>query len=219
MKTLATLTAASLLALAGGAAVAQTSPVPDAPAPSAPPATAPATPAPAPAPTETRRPREMSATDLRAIVDARLAGVPTGLKLTAEQQRLWPSVEEALRGIAAERIARIEERRSARSAPQAQPAPERDLAQRLEERSRRASEAAQRLQALSSAMTPFWASLNDDQKRILPVLIRPTPVGQPGWRDGGRGGREGRRAMMDHHREHHGGRDMHDDSSRGGGRN
>jgi hypothetical protein len=212
MKTLATLTAASLLALAGAAAVAQTSPPPETAAPAAPPAAAPPTPAPAP---ETRRPREMSATDLRAIVDARLAGVPTGLKLTAEQQRLWPSVEEALRGMAAERIARIDERRTASSAAQAQPAPERDLAQRLEERSRRASEAAHRLQALSTAMTPFWASLNDDQKRILPVLIRPTPVAQPGWRDGGRGGREGRRAMMDHHRDHHGGRDMHDDRGRG----
>ncbi len=216
MKTLATLTAASLLAFAGAAAVAQTSPTPGAPAPSAPPAAAPATPA--PAPTQTRRSREMSATDLRAIVDARLAGVPTGLKLTAEQQRLWPSVEEALRGMAAERIARIEERRSASSAPQAQPAPERDLAQRLEERSRRASEAAQRLQALSTAMTPFWASLNDDQKRILPVLIRPTPVGQPGWRDGDPGGRDRRRAMMDHHRDHHGGPDMRDNEGRGRGR-
>jgi hypothetical protein len=65
--------------------------------------------------------------------------------------------------------------------------------QRLDRQAERVKERADRLQTLSTAMRPFWASLTDDQKRRLPLLMRTA-------RAEGGGGR-----YADHHRRHHGG--------------
>jgi hypothetical protein len=189
MKTLATFAAASLLALAGAAAVAQTS------APTPPPG---ATPAPSPAPQTTdQAPRGgMGRADFDALTDARIAGILAGLKLTPEQQGLWPPVEQALRARAAERADRFEEhRRVMRERGEQRGRSERDLdiTQRLErqadqatQRARAVTERAERLTALSTAMKPFYASLDENQKRLLPVLMRER-------------GDRGRRMGMHHH--------------------
>ena len=178
MKTLATLTAASLLALAGAAAIAQTAAPTPVPAPP-PPVTAP--PAAPPAPEAPRGPW-LSRADLDALTDARIAGIQAGLKLNPEQQRLWAPVEQALRARATERAERIEERRRMmreRWERRAQPEPALDITQQLDRRAERATrraqrvtERAQRLTALATAMRPFYASLDDNQKRLLPVLMR-----------------------------------------------
>ena len=209
MKTLATLTAASLLALAGAAAIAQTAAPPPVPA-APPPVTAP--PAAPPAPEAPRGPW-LSRADLDALTDARIAGIQAGLRLNPEQQRLWAPVEQALRARAAERAERIEERRrmmredSDRRGP---PEPALDITQRLDRqaeratrRAQRVTERAQRLTALATAMRPFYASLDENQKRLLPVLMR---EGRYDGHDMGmhhRGGRDrmgyGRYDRMDHH--------------------
>lgn len=44
-----------------------------------------------------RRP-QMSPEDRAAFLDARLAAMHAGLRLSADQEKLWPSVEEAVRG-------------------------------------------------------------------------------------------------------------------------
>ena len=41
----------------------------------------------------------MSPEDMSAFVDARIAALRAGLKLSTEQERLWPPVEEAIRGL------------------------------------------------------------------------------------------------------------------------
>src|SRR5215210_1440484 len=79
MKTLATLTAASIVALAGASALAQTTA--PTPAPSAPPA------ATAPAPERGSRGPGMSRADFDALTDARMAAIQAGLKLNPEQQQ------------------------------------------------------------------------------------------------------------------------------------
>ena len=97
-----------------------------------------------------------------------------------------------MRAMAAERTQRFEAFRQRREAGQQQRP---DLAQRLEQQAQNQTESAQRLTALASAVKPFWASLpTENQKRVLPVLMRQ-------GRDGHRGGRMGR---MEHHGEHHG---------------
>jgi hypothetical protein len=168
MRTLATLAAASVLTLAG-AALAQTTPPP---APQSQPQAQDQT---------TQRPARprLTRADMDALTDARMAAIQAGLKLTPEQQRLWTPVEQALRVMATARATRFEEarqrldqrRQGAQGQQGAQPTPP-DLAQRLEQGSERATQAAQRLAALSTAVKPFWASLSDDQKRILPMLMR-----------------------------------------------
>src|SRR5436305_13093480 len=46
----------------------------------------------------------MSAEDRSAFADARIAAVHAGLKLTADQEKLWPPVEAAVREFAKLRI-------------------------------------------------------------------------------------------------------------------
>ena len=160
MKALATLTAASALLLAGTAAFAQSAP----PAPAAPQEQNAAQPGDRDA--RGQRPR-LSRADRDALTDARVAGIQAGLKLNAEQQRLWGPVEQALRAQANDRADRMEERRRAN-----RDAGSLDLMQRLDRRAERVKEQADSVQALAGAMRPFWASLDEDQKRLLPVLMR-----------------------------------------------
>lgn len=198
MKTFATLAAVSVLALAGVAAHAQTQP------PAAP-QTQGATPAPdaRPAPDRDRRGPRFSRADQQALVDARIAAIQAGLKLSADQQRLWAPVEQALRTQANQRITRMEERRSEmerRRAGGAQTPPaEPDLMERLDRRATRATENAEQLRTFAGAMKPFWGALDENQKRLLPVLMRTAMSGERGRRWGGNDHRRG-----GHDRQHGG---------------
>ena len=63
----------------------------------------------------------LSAEDRAAFTDARIAGLHAGLKLSAEQEKLWPPVETALRDLSkqrdAQRAARRERGRMSEDAP------------------------------------------------------------------------------------------------------
>lgn len=197
MKALAILTIASALTLAGAAAIAQQ------PAPAAPPAAT----STAPAPAADNRAGPLSRADMAALADARIAAIQAGLKLTGDQQRLWGPVERALRAQMEERVERMEERNERREERaerredrRAGRAVERrddrmDYMERIEHRSAEAAEQAERMRNLAAAMKPFWASLDENQRRLLPRLVR--EARGDGWhRDGReeRGGRgEGRR--------------------------
>src|SRR5262249_29811364 len=66
----------------------------------------------------------LSADDVSALADARIAALKAGLKLTPDQEKNWPAFETALRSRVAlriERIKRFEARQAA--GPQSQPAP------------------------------------------------------------------------------------------------
>jgi len=177
MKALATLAAASVLALGGAAALAQTTPPP--PSPPA---------APASDQAGDRGPG-LTRGEMDSLTNARIAAIRAGLNLNADQQRLFGPVEQALRAMATDRADRVEERREAFRG--GRPAERLDLSQRLERQAERATRLAQNLNALSNAMKPFYASLDDSQKRLLPMLIRP---------GGSRGGRGAMGGHGDHHR-------------------
>ena len=184
MKALATLSAASILTLVGAAAVAQQAASPATPPspPASPPASAaPAGRGPVTGP-EGRGPTTRA--DMDALTDARMAGIPAGLKLTDEQRRLWGPVEQALRAQATERAERREAHRR-RLGERREPGGERpaagterpsrdrpDFMERIERQSATMSAEAGRLQSLAAAMKPFWASLDERQKRLLPRLVR-----------------------------------------------
>src|SRR5258705_7904699 len=57
-----------------------------------------------------------TATDIAARVDVRLARIKARLRLTSEQEKYWPAVESAVRGIVKERAAQRSERRTSRNA-------------------------------------------------------------------------------------------------------
>ncbi|PVE22242.1 hypothetical protein DC522_22365 [Microvirga sp. KLBC 81] len=183
MKTIATLaTAAAMLAGVGTYAFAQ--------------AQAPAEP-PAAQAQEEAQPR-MSQDDFNRFVDARIASIKAGLKLTADQERIWSPVEIAIRNAANQRYTRMtqfrENREQRRSA---------DFMQRFEQRSTMMTERAQTSSAIATALRPLWDTFSEDQKRVAPRLMREAVEDGLGWRQrhgrGGRDGHHGRRAEMRHH--------------------
>src|SRR3979490_3206674 len=75
----------------------------------------------------------MSPEDRAAFTDARIAAVKAGLKLTPDQEKLWPPVETAVRDLAKLRIDRANARMNAQRDSQDQQKPD-DPVARLRER-------------------------------------------------------------------------------------
>src|ERR1700760_439537 len=66
----------------------------------------------------------LSPEDRAAFTDARIAAVHAGLKLTPDQEKLWPPVEAAVRDFAKLRMDRANAWRKAEQDAQGQPQPE-----------------------------------------------------------------------------------------------
>ena len=120
----------------------------------------------------------MSAEDITAYGDARIAAVRAGLKLTPEQEKNWPAVEAALRDMAKQRSDRFAARASADK-----PA---DPIVRLSMRADAMTQQGTALKKLADAAGPLYQSLDDAQKKRLMVLAR---LGGP--KEHGMGGRHG----------------------------
>lgn len=90
------------------------------------------------------------------LSDLQIDAIRVRLKLTAEQERNWPAVEAALRGLAA----RLHDMKKSGEAPT-------DLS----------SDSAE-LAKLKAAATPFFAQLNADQKRELKMLAHLIGLGR-----------------------------------------
>jgi hypothetical protein len=115
-----------------------------------------------------------TAEDAQAFVDARLAGVKAGLKLTPEQEKNWPAVETAVRDLAKERVSRIQERRAQREARRSDDTTRepRDGIAMLRQRADALTARAAGLKRLADAAEPLYRSLDDAQKRRLHILAR-----------------------------------------------
>src|SRR3979490_3308071 len=61
-----------------------------------------------PSPAERSHRAQLTADDIAAFTDARIAAIKAALKLTPAQEKNWPAVEQTLRDISKERIARRE---------------------------------------------------------------------------------------------------------------
>ena len=138
----------------------------------------------------------MSIEDRAAFVDAKIAAVKAGLKLSPEQEKMLPPVEAAVRDFAKQRMALANARaseREARRAEQDQKSSQdgksaaadqtRDPMARLRDRADRMAETAAGLKKIADAADPLYKSLDDGQKRRLSMLTR--MGGDRGWR--GRG--------------------------------
>ena len=129
--------------------------------------------------------------DMAAFGDARIAALHAGLKLSADQEKMWPAVETALRDLAKLRADRVAARESADK-----PNPPTDPIQRLTRRADMMTQSGTAMKKLADAAGPLYKSLDDGQKQRLLVLARLGGPEQGGWR--GRHGGPGR---------HHGGKD------------
>jgi hypothetical protein len=135
----------------------------------------------------------MSAEDISAFADARIAALHAGLKLNADQEKNWPGVEAALRDLAKQRSERFAARASA-DRPK-------DPIERLNLRADMMTQTGAALKKLADAAGPLYKSLDDGQKHRLMILARlgrhemgghHMRGGEGGWMHrGSRGGERG----------------------------
>jgi len=138
--------------------------------------------------------------DMAAFTDAGIAALKVGLRLTAEQEKMWPDFEAALRDIAKARMERRLERRN-------EPRPS-DPVERLRRQGDAMTSAGATLKRLADAQEPLYKSFDDGQKhrfKVLSRLLAPRHMRFADLRE--RGGRDWRGP-----RHHHG-----HDGPRGGG--
>jgi Arc/MetJ family transcription regulator len=137
----------------------------------------------------------MSPEDRAAMADAKIAAVHAGLKLTADQEKLWPPVESAVRDLVKIRIDRAKAREAA-AAKGDEPKP--DPVTRMRNRADQMAVTAAALKKIADAADPLYKTLDDGQKRRLAMLAHHGHHrgGGEGWRErfqhGGFGGERGR---------------------------
>jgi hypothetical protein len=112
----------------------------------------------------------MNPEDRAAMLDARIASVHAGLKLNADQEKLWPSVESAVRDLVKLRFDRANARM--KSADDAQDK-DVDPVVRLRERADTMAVTADAMKKVADAADPLYKTLDDGQKRRLSMLTRP----------------------------------------------
>jgi hypothetical protein len=111
----------------------------------------------------------MNPEDRAAFADARIAAVHAGLKLTADQEKLWPPVETAVREFAKLRIDRANARMDAPQGDSSAQKPD-DPVARLRERADNMATSAAAMKKIADAADPLYRTLDDGQKRRLAVL-------------------------------------------------
>jgi hypothetical protein len=124
----------------------------------------------------------MNPEDRAAFADARIAAVHAGLKLNAEQEKLWPPVETAVRELAKLRIDRANARMNA-SRDDSSQKPD-DPVTRLRDQADNMATMAAAMKKIADAADPLYKTLDDGQKRRLSVLTRMDrwSGGRGGWR-------------------------------------
>ena len=122
----------------------------------------------------------MSPEDRAAMADAKIAAVHAGLKLTADQEKLWPPVESAVRELVKLRIDRANARAAA--AAKSDDATPVDPVARLRNRAERMIASATVMKKIADAADPLYKTLDDGQKRRLAMLTRHRGHGGEGWR-------------------------------------
>lgn len=116
--------------------------------------------------------------DRAAFLDARIAAVHAGLKLNAEQDKLWPPLETAVRDFVKLRLdranARMQERdsRESRDDRRADARRDADPVASLRQRAETMGENSKALTTIADAADPLYKTLDESQKRRLAVLSR-----------------------------------------------
>src|ERR1700748_3660957 len=123
----------------------------------------------------------MSPEDRAAFTDARIAAVHAGLKLTADQEKLCPPLEAAVRDFAKMRMDRANARMAAeKNSDDAQKAD--DPVARLRDRADMMSASGAALKKIADAADPLYKTLDEGQKRRLSMLTHHGRMGGEGWR-------------------------------------
>ena len=125
--------------------------------------------------------QRLSPEDRAAFADARIAAVHAGLKLTPDQEKLWPPIDAAVHDLVKIRIDRANARMKAREDDTQK---QEDPVARLRERADNMSATAAALKKIADAADPLYKTLDDSQKRRLKILthMHRRFGGHEGWR-------------------------------------
>lgn len=138
----------------------------------------------------------MSPEDRAAFFNARIAAIHAGLTLNPDQEKLWPALESAVRDMARTHMQHREQARAE--------APAKDMLERMKQRAEWRIASGEAMKKFADAAQPFYASLTQDQKDRLRVLMRPAfREGRDGWSRHGMGWRD--HDAMRHRDMHRGG--------------
>lgn len=158
---------AATAALLAGSAIAHAAGPADAAAPqstqqAAPPAASPAAP-------------PAAGSRQQAAFEANLATLKSGLKLTADQEKLWPAFETAMRNTAQERAGRMAEARArrdaARQAGQGRPARP-DMVERMRFAAERMTTNGTEMRQIADTLEPLYTSFDPTQKAFFEQTVR-----------------------------------------------
>jgi hypothetical protein len=129
-------------------------------------------------------PMRMNPEDRAAFLDARIAAVHAGLKLSPDQEKLWPAVEAAVRDFAKLRIDRANARMAADKTDADKAEKPDDPVARLRERADSMAVTSAALKKIADAADPLYKTLDDGQKRRLSMLthLEGRGFGAEGWR-------------------------------------
>ena len=104
--------------------------------------------------------------DMSAFMDAHIAALKAGLKLSAEQERLWPPIEGAIRNLTGLHLTHMQAMRQTRAMMASDPVGLlRGMADHM-------SQGADAMRKLADAAAPLYSTLDEGQKRRLQVLVR-----------------------------------------------
>lgn len=121
------------------------------------------------------RHHHMTAEDRAALVDARIAALKAGLKLTPDQEKNWAPLEAAIREQAKQRAERFAAWREKRDDQEEH---RHDLIERFQHKAERMTARAADLQRLIGAAKPLYDSLDEGQKRRFAELLRASAGGR-----------------------------------------
>jgi hypothetical protein len=110
------------------------------------------------------------ATDHQTLLDAKLAGLKAGLKLTANEETLWGPFEAAVRDAAKMRMEHM--RSMMNRMPRMEDDEQRSPVDHIEAMATHMSEAASALTKIADTAKPLYASLDESQKRVFGWLGR-----------------------------------------------
>ncbi len=130
--------------------------------------------------------RKYSEEDRAAFLNARIAAVHAGLGLNADQEKLWPPVESAVRDMVKSMSDARDKARDERP---------KDPIEGMKRRAEMQIARGEATKKVADAAAPLYAALTTEQKERLPRLMRPGMRGHVGrWmRDHGMGWGWGRR--------------------------
>jgi LTXXQ motif family protein len=129
----------------------------------------------------------LSAADVSAFADARIAALKAGLQLTPDQAKNWPPFEQAVRDLVQLRVERLQARQAGEQQQQGTPF------ERLSRRADSMAKSSAALKKIADAGAPLYQSLNDDQKGRFMRLARMLRPHQRMHGDHDRGWRDDRR--------------------------